>query len=191
MGLQIQDGTGRGYQAKVDANNRLETFSYTRCDCADNAIRLGEAYEFATGAFVGPTTTAEHAVFHLKNTSSTKALLVHTIRTCGTVAQKWILYKNDTGGTIVSDANAGVEENLNFRSTNAADADVFTASAAGKTRSGGTWMSQWINDLGHSEISFEGGLVLGKNDSITLTVQNVASATTEACCRIHAYYEAL
>lgn len=191
MAIQVLDGTGAGYAAQVDANNRFVTFAYVRCDCADNAIRLAQAYEFATGAFVAPTTTAEHAILYLKNTSATLSLLIETIRTCGSAAQQWILYKNDTGGTIISDANAGVEENLNFRSTNVADADVWAASAAGKTRSGGTWMSQWINEEGHSEVEFKGGLILGKNDSITLSVQNVASATTLACARIHAYYESL
>lgn len=191
MGFQQEDATGKGYGAKVDENNRAVTFSYIRCDCADNSIRSGESYEFATGSFIAPTTTAEHAIIYLKNTSATKSLLIHTIRTCGTVNQKWIMYKNDTGGTIVDDANAGVEENLNFRSTNTAEADVFAASAAGKTRSGGTWLTQWINDIGHSELVFESGLVLGTNDSITLTVQNVETATTESCARIHAYYEAL
>lgn len=187
----IQDGTGTGYQAKVDANNRLATLAYTRTAIADNAIRSGLAFEFATGAFLAPTTTAEHALFYLKNTSPTKSLLIATIRSCGSVLQQWRLYKNDTGGTIVSDENAGVQENLNFRSTNVAEADVFTASAAGKTRSGGSWLTQWINNIGHSEISFFGGLVLGANDSLTLSVANVASATTLACARIHAYYETL
>lgn len=191
MGFKKQDGTGSGYHQKVDKYGRDHSFSITRCDCADNAIRLGQAYEFATGAFVAPTTTAEHAVFYLKNTSATLALLIETIRTCGSVNQQWILYKNDTGGDIISDANAGVEENLNFHSPNVADADVWTASAAGKTRSGGIWLSQWINDIGHSEIEFKGGLVLGRNDSLTLTVQNVVSATTLACARIHAYYQDL
>lgn len=191
MGIQIEDGTGSGYQAKVDANNRQVAFAYTRCDCADNAIRLGKAFEFATGAFLAPTTTAEHAVLYLKNKSATEALIIHTLRTCGSAIQQWRAYKNDSGGTIISDANVGVEENLNFRSTNVAEADVFAASAAGKTRSGGSWLTQWINDVGHSNLDFEGALVLGSNDSITLTAQNVVSATTLACARILAYYEVL
>lgn len=191
MGFMLQDGTGKGYLQKVDANNRAHIFAFTRCDCADNAIRLGKAFEFATGAFIAPTTTAEHAILYLKNTSATDALLIHTIRTCGSVAQQWIAYKNDTGGTIISDANAGVEENLNFRSTKVAEGDVWAASAAGKTRSGGNWLTQWINDVGHSNLDFEGALVLGTNDSLTLTVQNVGSATTLACARILAYYETL
>lgn len=191
MGFQKQDATGGGFGQKVDKDNRDHTVAFTRCDCADNSIRLGKAFEFATGAFIAPTTDVEHAVLYLKNTSATEALIIHTIRTCGSVAQQWIAYKNDTGGTIISDDNAGVEENLNFRSTNAAVADVLAASAAGKTRSGGTWLTQWINDVGHSNLDFEGALVLGANDSLTLTVQNVVSATTLACARILAYYENL
>ncbi len=189
--VQLQDGTGSGVSATVDPNKRVVAFAYTRCDCSDNAIRLGQAFEFATGLFVAPTAATEHAIFYLKNTSPTMALLIHTIRTCGSAVQRWIAYKNDGGGTLISDANPGVEENLNFRSTNVAAADVFAASAAGKTRSGGSWLTQWINDVGHSELPFAGGLVLGANDSLTLTVQNVVSATTLSCCRIQAYFEIL
>jgi hypothetical protein len=191
MGLQKQDGTGSGHLQKVDANNRDHTVAFTRCDCADNSIRLGKAFEFATGAFIAPTTTDEHAILYLKNKSPTEALIIHTIRTCGSVLQQWIAYKNDDGGTIISDANVGVEQNLNFRSTNVALADVWAASAAGKTRSGGSWLTQWINDIGHSNLDFESVLVLGTNDSLTLTAQNVVSATTLACARIVGYYETL
>jgi hypothetical protein len=191
MGFQLIDGTGQGYAQKVDAINRAHIVAFTRCDCADNAIRLGKAFEFATGAFIAPTTDTEHAILYLKNTSATEALIIHTIRTCGSAIQQWIAYKNDTGGTIISDGNAGVEQNLNFRSTNEAVADVFAASAAGKTRSGGSWLTQWINDVGHSNLDFEGALVLGTGDSLTLTAENVASATTVACARILAYYEVL
>jgi hypothetical protein len=186
---QIEDGTGSGAKASVDASNRLLTKAIENCDCKDNSINKAQSYEFATGAFIAPTTTAEHAILYVKNTSSTKRLHIHVIRTCGSVVQQWILYKNDTGGTIISDANAGVEVNHNFSSSNVAEADVWAASAAGKTRSGGSWMSQHINDVGHSNVDYEGALILSQNDSLTLTVQNVASATTLSCARIHAYYE--
>lgn len=191
MSMRIVDGTGRGYQAEVDIKNRLRTKAIVNCDCKDNSLLDAQSYEFATGAFIAPTTTAEHAIIYLKNTSSTKRLHIHEIRNCGSVVQKWILYKNDTGGTIISDANAGTEINHNFSSSNVAEADVWAASAAGKTRSGGSWMSQHISDVGHDTISFEGALILGQNNSLTLTVQNVVSATTLSCVRVHAYFESL
>lgn len=186
--MLISDGHN-GHTAGVDTANRLLTKAIVNCDCKDNSLLVAQSYEFATGAFLAPTTTAEHAVLYVKNTSSIKRLHIHTIRTCGSVIQQWILYKNDTGGTIISDANAGVKLNHNFSSSKAAEADVWAASAAGKTRSGGSWMSQHIDDVGHSNIDFEGALILGQNDSLTLTVANVVSATTLACVRMHAYFE--
>lgn len=186
---QIEDGKGAGNRAQVDIKNRLLTKAVTYCDCKEISERDAQSYEFATGAFIAVTTTAEHALLYLKNTSSTRHLHIHTMRTCGTAIQKWLLYKNDTGGTLISDINAGTKVNHNFSSSNVAEADVWAASGAGKTRSGGVIMSQHINDIGHSEIPFEGALILGQNDSLTLTVQNDASASTVACVRIHAYYE--
>lgn len=191
--FQLGDGTGKGFLAKVDDVNRLRALATTVCDCRDNSVRLAESYEFATGAFVTlANDTNEHAVFYIKNTSATKALFIHEIRTCGTATIKWILYKNDTGGTIISDANAGVEVNHNFSSANVAAADVWTASASGKTRTGGSWMSQHIDEEGHSELHFAGALILGANDSLTLTATlESAAAGVECCCRIHGYYEAI
>ena len=191
--MLIEDGSGGGYKTGVDSNNRMKTYSYTRTDTADNSIRIGDSYEMATGSFITlATDTNEHAIMYVKNTSSTKSMLIESIRTCGTASLKWILYKNDTGGDLISDGNAGAELNHNFHSTNVAPADLWVASASGKTRSGGTWMSQHIDSTGHSIEKFNGYLILGTNDSLTLTAQNTtAVASTDCCVRVHAYFEAL
>lgn len=191
--FQVGDGKGRGFLAEVDSIQRLRSLATMVCDCRDNSVRLAESYEFATGAFVTlANDTNEHAIFYLKNTSPTKALFIHEIRTCGTVTIKWTLYKNDTGGTLISDANAGVEVNHNFSSANVAAADVWAASGSGKTRSGGSWMSQHIDGPGHSNMHLAGALILGANDSLTLTATlEAAAAGVECCCRIHGYYETL
>ena len=187
----IKDGTGKNVSAGVNKNNQLETYSIIRCDCTDNSIRDEQSYEFATGAFIElANDTNEHAIFYIKNTSSSKRMHIHEIRTCGTATILWTMYKNDTGGTLISDINAGVEVNHNFSSSNVANADVWTASASGKTRSGGSWMSQHIDEEGHSELAFEGALILGLTDSLTLTATLANAASGDKCCiRIHAYYE--
>jgi hypothetical protein len=189
--FHIEDGTGSGNSAKVNDNNRLETYSFGRSDAADNSIRSEQSYEFASGAFVTLATDVnEHAIFYLKNTSTTKSLLVGSIRACGTAPVLWTMYKNDTGGDLISDANAGTEANHNFRSTNVADADVWAASGSGKTRSGGSWLTQFINNTGHSTEEYDGYLILGANNSLTMTATNATSvASTRCCVRIHAYYE--
>jgi hypothetical protein len=56
MGRTVQDGTGRGYHAKVDANFRLHTQSVT--DTAEQAAnREGDAYNINTGVI---TLTKRH-----------------------------------------------------------------------------------------------------------------------------------
>lgn len=188
--MKIQSDIGTPYGAAVDRDNNLNVRAKTVHEAADISARDGLSFEFASGAFLTlANDTNEHAVFYLKNTSSTHDLHIIDIRTCNTEIVKWIQYKNDTGGTLISDVNAGVEVNHNFGSANVAEADVWQASASGKTRSGGSWFSQHINGAGHSNIEYEGALILGTNNSLTLTATaDVAAATIEACVRIHAVY---
>lgn len=187
----IQDGTGTGKVAKVDMQNRLQTKAVTRPEAVQVSEDDAQAYEFATGAFITlANDTNEHAIFYLKNTSSTKHLHIDDIRTCGTAVTKWLFYKNDTGGDLISDANAGTEVNLNFSSAQVAEADVWAASASGKTRSGGAIFSQHIDGVGHSNVEFKGSLILGTNDSITVTATlESAAAGQEVCVRAVGFYE--
>lgn len=191
MSVTLQDGTGTGRNVKVNLQNRLETSAVQIDRLSDVSERDGEAYEFATGAFITlANDTNEHAIFYVKNTSSTKHLHIDAVRTCGTAITKWIMYKNDTGGDLISDQNAGTEVNLDFSSAKVAEADVWAASGASKTRSGGVQMSQHIDGVGHSSLDFKGGLILGTNDSITFTATlESAAAGQEVCVRIAGYYE--
>ena len=191
MSFVQEDGKGRGFKAEIDESNRAVTYSIIRCDCADNSLRLGQSYEFATGAFIPLVSgVAENAIIYIKNTSTTRRLHIHELRTCGTNTIKWTLYKNDDGGTIITDENPGTKVNHNFSSSNQAEADVWAASTSGVTRSGGVWMSQHIDEEGHSESTFEGAVILGQSDSLTLTAAlKTASIGQECCVRIHGYYE--
>ena len=103
------------------------------------------------------------------------------------------MYKNDTGGTIVSDASDGTIVNTNFESTKTAEASCFKpSSAVAKTRSGGVIMSQHINHAGHSETYFAGALILGPGNSLTFTTELFAAAAGQkACVRVHGYYETI
>jgi len=142
---------------------------------------------FSTGAFISLTTTgAETGIFYLKNTSTTKSLFIHDIRTCGDVVQKVTFYKNPTGGTLVTDETAAQSTNLNFTSSNTPDATVYKGADA-KTVTGGTWLGQHINHVGHSNVSTGDALVLGRNDSLAVTFE-VASAG-DVCVAIVGYFE--
>ena len=188
--MKITDSTGKAYGAKVDSDYNLHVRAKTVHEAADISAQQGLSFEFASGAYLTlANDTNEHAVFYIKNTSSTHDMHIIDVRSCNTEIVKWISYKNDTGGTIISDANAGVEVNHNFSSANVAEADVWQASGSGKTRSGGSVFSQWINGAGHSIVPYEGALIMGTNNSMTLTATaDVAAATIEVCVRVHAVY---
>lgn len=183
----IEDGTGQGYKAKINSKNRMLVSAENKPVMAIVSGEDGEAYVFASGDFISITTTGtETGLLHLKNTSTTKNLHIYSVRTCADVINKWKIYKNSTGGTLISEANAGSSNNLNVTSSNIADVNCYKGADA-KTVSGGTMLEHWINDVGHSTEVFDGALILGRNDSVELSVE-LASAG-DVCCRIIAYYE--
>lgn len=184
--MLLKSGWGDGTYAKIKSDGRLYVNSVSSSDLADNSRTSGSAYIFHTSGFISLTTTgAENGIFYLKNTSTTQNLELHDMRTCGTVASQWIMYHGDTGGTLISTANASTPQNLNRTSTNTASATCYYGADA-LTRSGGTLFAQHINGVGHAVNKFEGSLILGTNDSITLTAE--VAAAGEVCAIITGHY---
>ena len=185
--MKIEDGTGSKRLAKVDTRNRLTTYATNLPKLADISDENGDSYIMANGGFISITSTGtESGIVHIKNTSETQDLHISELRTCGTVVSKWRVYKNSTGGTLISDQTAGINQNMNFTSQNVPDSTVYSGGNA-KTVSGGTMIGHHITDIGHSTDILEGSLILGRNDSIQITVE-LASAG-EVCCRLLGYFE--
>lgn len=147
----------------------------------------GEVYSYSTGGFISITTTGtETGVFYLKNDNSLKNLHIHSIRTCGDQIQKIKIYKNSTTGTLISDQVVGGTGNLNFTSKNEPSSTCYKG-ANGKTVTDGTLSGQHINNTGHSNELMDGALILGKNDSITITFELAVAG--DVCVRVIGYYE--
>ena len=186
--MKLQDGTGSGKFAGVTTDNRLQVDARTFSEVHDKSINEAQVYMFSTGAFINITTTgAETGVLYLKNTSSTKFLILSSIRTCGDVIQKVTFYKNPTGGTLISGATAGQTTNLNLSSSNTADV-VNYRGANGSTITGGTWLGQHINHVGHSTLETKDAIVLGKNSSFAIAFEVATSG--DVCAAIEGYYSA-
>jgi hypothetical protein len=184
----LEDGVGTGNKAKVDSDNRLLTKSTMQSNLAFNSTDedLQECYIFSTGGFISITTTdTETGVFYVKNTSETKKLILSTIRTCGNQVQKVVMYKNPTGGTLVTDQTAGQATNLNFTSANEAAASTYKG-ADGKTVTGGTHLGQHINNTGHSTEKTQDALILGRNDSFAITFELAVAGTV--CVAVEGYF---
>lgn len=183
----IEDGAGTGYKAQVDAENRISTNATTNTELHYASLEKGLAYDFSTGGFISITSVdTETGVFYLKNSSTSLNLVINSIRTCANAVQKVQIYKNPTGGTLITNETTGTSTNLNFNSSNTASVIVYKG-AEGSTISGGSLMTNHINGVGHSTAVFENALIIGPGSSIGITFE---LATAGDCCvRVVSYYE--
>lgn len=181
----IEDPATR-VKAQVKSNQKLAVEAVTVTRAAYFADVEDESYLLATGGFISLTTTdTETGLLYLKYTG-TGHLHLTSIRTCGTAANKWLMYKNPTGGTLISNAVAATVTNTKLESSNTLSC-TFYKGVDGDTISGGTVMENWINAVGHSTENFGGALILAKNDSIGLSVE--VSSAADVCVRILAYVD--
>jgi len=181
----IKDGTGKGFQASVNPNNRLRTHAEVLELLPAVSLRDGKAFFYHTD-FVALTTTGSFSsLVYLKNTSTTP-LAIMKVRTCGTAYCQWRLLKNPTGGTLISAGTATTPVALNFSSPEDFEGTALVG-VDGHTTSGHTVLGTWINGgPGHSVEEFSGALILGQGDSIAMEVKPSAAATV--CSSIQVAY---
>lgn len=188
----ITDGTGKGYVAAVNSDNRLETRSVTRPVVSDISHENGEAFVVASDFITLTTTASFNGILYIKNTSTTKHLHIEKIRVCSSASGsvQCRLVKNPTTGTLISDANSADVGNANFSSALAFTGLGYAASGDGKTITDGTNFSNFINNSpGHSIQEYLGALILGPGDSLALTAK--PSASTTLCSEIQCYFEVI
>ena len=175
MGLQILDGQGAGNVAGVTSEGLLRVQAQTNAIQFHHSREHGSAYQ-VQGDFAS-VNNSTHAVLHLKNTSSSKLVVVTYIR-CqfldyagGTalpnVATYWDFGFNRTvssGGTAVTPVN------MNATSGNAASV---TATDNNPTM-GGTFLEfdRYYPSSEADQITYnkEGTLILGQNDTFEIRI---------------------
>ena len=167
MGLQIEDGTGNGYSAKVDVKNRLKTISVNKSIEHEVNHDEGEAYQLLFDATVD---TANNCILYIKNTDEKDIVIegVNLARGSAGTATDVLVYLNDTGTasgvtTIIPvSANAG-SGNLStglFYSGNSI-ASITRGAKLDRIRLTNT-ESQWFN--------FQMDVVVPKNKVFTLCI---------------------
>jgi len=181
----IKDGTGKGFSASVNSNNRLRTHAETLELLPAVSLRDGKAFMYKTD-FVALTTTGSFSGLVYIQNSSTTPLAVMAIRTCGTAYCQWRILKNPTGGTLISGGTASTPLAMNFTSAEDFEGTALVG-ADTNTVTGATVLGTWINGgPGHSVEEFSGALILGQGDSVALEVQPSAAATV--CSTIQLAY---
>ena len=122
MGFNIEDGTGKGYIAKVDANNRVHVDAISNDNYAA-ASTLGDAYTINSGYITLTGSSTTNALLFVENNGDNDLGLVrfnlNNKASAGTSEThgRFIFYRNPgamTGGT----GATITPRNLNFGSSN-------------------------------------------------------------------------
>jgi len=145
MATVIQDGTGIGFSAKIDADNRLFTRGVNENEF-EHAVRNGRAFNINTEFIeINAGTTAENAIMYVKNNEDNDIILaawfVGTDASQGSIGATALgpqlkVYYNPTGGTLISDASPVEIVNRQGGSSNTFDLTVYKATGANKTITG-------------------------------------------------------
>jgi|DEB0MinimDraft_6_1074348.scaffolds.fasta_scaffold20292_3 hypothetical protein len=169
----ITDGSGGGYQAQVDSNNRVHVESVGRDLLAEAAIK-GDAFNFNTGT-ITLTSASESAVGYLGYEGDdpfviTEILFILGTTTGGSGDGTAKIISNPTGGTIVSGAvDIDTKANRNFASSKSVDGVTYKG-AEGNTLTGGSEFANTTRSSFGTVISFDAApIVLKKGNSLGVT----------------------
>lgn len=189
MAISLKDGTGKGYEVQIASDGRMSTRAVSETSLHANSVEDAQVYSVGTSGFIAINTlNTETGCLYIKNTSTSKRFMLHSVRTCGNQVQKVKMYKNPTTGTLISNAVAGHKVNLNFSSSNTPDLTVYKG-ADTYTITDGTLIGQHINNVGHSIEATADALIIGPNDSLGLTFELAASGVV--CANLEGFFEVI
>ena len=169
----INDGAGTGAQARVDNLNRLHTDTKSTSILEYSALK-GDAYNFNTGSMT-LTTAGESAVGYFQYLDDAPFVIEEILfviggTTGGSGEGTAKIYRNPTGGTIVSGAvPIEVAANRDFSSSKQPVANMYKG-AEGNTIIGGTVFTSTSRSSFGTVITFDGGpIVLRKGNTLAVS----------------------
>jgi hypothetical protein len=128
MATTIEDGSGKGYSAKVDVDNRLYVSAVTRTEF-DTATDNGDAFNINT-EFVTITSSVEVPLLYVKNNEDNDltiaAWFIGTTAASGSSTRSTLMqvYSNPTDGTIITSGTDVTAVNRQIGNANILDADI-------------------------------------------------------------------
>lgn len=128
MATTIEDGIGKGFSARVDAENKLAVRAVQETEL-EKAVLGGRAFNINT-EFLSITSDTEHALLYLKNNEDrpliVAAWFIGTGVAGGTPTENGLVrtYFNPTGGTIISGGTDLTAVNRNAGNSTTLNADI-------------------------------------------------------------------
>lgn len=171
---RIDDGTGQGFVAGVSSTNRLLVNAESVPSIAIASATRADAYTVntdtgtATGLVTGLVAGVESGVLYVLNTSGFP-LSIGGFFASTTGVGVFKLYKDPTGGTLLSGGTIVLPQQLNVASGKVFIGSARRANASGQTVTGGSVVALGYVTAGFQELQLAGALILGTNDAVALT----------------------
>jgi len=191
MAEQIMDGTGSGQKSRVDRNNQLHVFAVTESEQKQASLK-GNEYNINTGE-IALTGTNESAVAYFKNDEESDYVITGFAVGIGTRSASITdlaavrIYKNPTGGDIISDATpVDMKSNTNFGSNK----NLKSTTLAYKGKDGGTTTGGDLHAIlysGDGRLSAPLSIELPRGSSLSVTIDLNTSGGANVYCAIIGY----
>ena len=181
--MRIEDGTGKGYESKVDNNNRLHVDSVGRSQSEQAALNSLN-FNIVTSA-ITLTSANESGVFYFKSDESKpfvikEILVILGNSTGGSGAGTIELIKNPTAGTLISTATAiTTSQNRDFGSSRELSGDIYEGAEARTVTDGTTFASTARTDFSSPVVFDAAPIILRKGSSIAVTYQPPSGNTSQ------------
>ncbi len=160
MGIQIEDGLGRGFLAQVDSEGHFVVDALTLSDMAHTSEEHGQSFTWSSGTY---DPAAADTILLVKNTSTTLPLFIKGISLSADVDTRVIIHIPTTEVTPTGTAITGT--NLNSTSNNAASATAIR-DETNNSQGNIVWSGE-IQAAGDPYfVETFGAIIIGQNDSI-------------------------
>jgi hypothetical protein len=170
----IEGGTGNGFKAKVDSQNRLYTFSTSESEM-HFASELGQAYSWT--AVSADINTGDTALL-LCNTDPTKKLHIDMVYMYADVPVQFKFHYPAYNASFTGTAVTGL--NFNRASNNIALATCYADETANTFSAANVFLTMRSNELTTDqhgiELSFRNAVILGYHDSIAIDIIGESAA---------------
>lgn len=177
----IEDGKGRGYSAGVDSLNRLAVYGVSETNEVFAAFE-GDYYNVNTGT-INVTSGNASGLLYIKNTGSSKIIITSLFyilgnSTGGSGDVVVDVYRNPTGGTLISGGTTVSEINRDFNSNNTMSATILKG-AEGSTLTGGDVIISSIL-TGNGRVAIPtGALILSNGNSLAIKLTPQSGNTSQ------------
>lgn len=190
MPEKIQDGTGKGYLARVNEEHSLAIEGHVSTE--EHKVSSNDKLAFfATTAtvakpFLTTTATGGH-ILYVENGHTTKQLVIEKILLSTDVDDiQMVWYRNPTVASIANNTTV-VPANLNFSSSLAAIGTFYGWDEVGDgmtTFTDGTIVNAFMKAQGFTPFPIDGAIILERGNGLSVWVKGAA----EVCVGIRMFY---